>query len=135
MTGALRLASLGSPIGESPLGAPASWPTRGPLTTPALLSHLTPTLPGEEGGCFPLATARGDSTTSSDDHQMLFPGTVVYVIPIQQCEENIDVEQCSHYPGSSSRSLSISWLETAFPREGSGSKPKKLSGLAAGGTR
>ena len=28
----------------------AAWP----LTTPALLSHRTPTLPGEEGDCFKL---------------------------------------------------------------------------------
>ena len=40
-----------------------------------------------------------------------------------ECEEHVDVEERSHHPMSSSRSLSISSLETASPRGGSGSKP------------
>jgi hypothetical protein len=47
----------------------------------------------------------------------------VGMICIQESEEHIDIEERPHQPKSSSRSLSISSLETGAPRGGSGSKP------------
>ena len=48
---------------------------------------------------------------------------MVDVVCIQERQEHVDVEKRSHHPRSSSRSLSISSLETVSPRGGSGSKP------------
>src|SRR5579872_4117108 len=54
---------------------------------------------------------------------------MVDVVGIQQREEHVDVEERSHQSESSSRSLLMSSLETAPPRGGNGSKPKKLFGF------
>lgn len=48
---------------------------------------------------------------------------VVDVIAVEQCDKDIDVQQCTRQTASSSRSRSMRALDTADPRCSKGSKP------------